>query len=390
MQTLGAGVQGTATLVRCVNSGRLVVRKRTEYVELDLKPFADQFVLPHPNIMQLLDYYNYRDRNPRLECWSSATYWQFANAGMMYDLLGQYADQQLQVPELLIWKAASQLLSAYGTLHGAGIAHGDGHLANVLLHWDGLSVLPEVILGDLGMCDKFGERIHVHRGPTFSNERDFLKAFKGAHVWNQQWDLELGPISLDDLLFFDLEDDVGKPYFYPDALLQIGEDMDHLACTVGSMMFDDDLSADCKYSLDLDRVSCLLYNLQSYLRSPHVRTMERWNYLYTQLRCTVERGLANCIDRTASPQRGLISTGPKPIEGRPVLFETADELLDSSNRPPGPWSIAAVDPDTFEIVSVQLDVTHCLDEWKCNTNAPTSSNAGSCGMEMSSDDDSEE
>jgi serine/threonine protein kinase len=359
IKKLGHGVQGTATLVRDVKTGALVVRKRSAPTHKDKvpSPFADQFRLPHAHIIQLLGAQNYQHSKYLM---SSTTYWPYANDSDLYALVLRYGS--LRVPEVVIWQYLSQMLDAYEALHKSGKSHNDGHCGNIFVHWDGTSVLPEFILGDLGFCADFPVGLECVGG-------DASHPFK-PKVKDWAVDEALGELTLRQLAEYD-ECEVaaklsGTPlehYQVEKALVHIGTDMEKLSGTLTALMHDEDFED--FYSDELEQMASMLYNLQVFAYSVYVRTTPRWFALFTQVRMAAAIGLSHAIDRATFPVPGLESFGPAPVDGRPELYDSVPEVLTADVRPPGPWYIAEVDPDTLRVTGTPDSVPYCAETWYC-------------------------
>lgn len=357
-QYLGAGIQGTATLVRCCQSGQLVVRKRTLFEDLSYDPFSDQFVLPHPNIVQLLAAQNYFNE---AGFGASATYWRFANGKDLKALIQTYRRTGQRVPEILVWHFLSQILRAYFSLFVSGMVHRDGHWANVLVHWDAENALPDFILGDLGMADFLSQEILTAKG-RLDEPIEQGYAFR---VPSDALDLLQGPPTFQQLYEHDEDEENIESYHYAEALEEIGEDLRSVSGCMVSMMHDDDDLDNVYYSEELRNVAVMVSNLGSFTTSRHVRTLERLEYLLTQVRCLIEDRFANCLESTTFPVPGLEGVHPAPAAGTPMLFESVQALHSSDFRPPGPWYIASVDPDTYEVLELDSSTIYCLNEAAC-------------------------
>ena len=357
MKHLGRGVQGSAALVRCVQTGNLIVREKTAFEPIAHNPYADQFYLPHPHIVQLLGAVNYSHERT----YASATFWLYANDQRLCEMYERYRAAGQLVPEILIWQCLSHLLSAYSALHATKRTHSDGHAGNIFIHWDGTSVLPDFILGDLGSCEAFDDQFSTGDGKGEVLNGTFRQV-NDNH--NAKLDNIIGLPTLQQLYQISEINSQGRDagtdlaiYSYPCALDAIASDMNKLTECIGAMMYDPDFGA---ASAGLESMYRMLDNLSVFAISVHVRTMDRWNHLFTQLRTLVARELEFAISRTSFPVRGLESFGPRNIEHRPELFDSVEQLLAADERPPGPWNIATVDPESLEILNVDRSTTYCL------------------------------
>jgi hypothetical protein len=361
VKNLGHGIQGTATLVRNANTGALVVRKRSKPSPMkgDPPPFADQFRLPHPHIVQLISAHNQEYENGLA---SSTTYWPYANDSDLHTLSRVYYDNDDDVPEIVIWQYLSQILGAYEALHRSGRSHDDGHGGNIFVHWDGTSVLPDFILGDLGFCANFPVGLTpmgAHGGQHF---KVVLKDYRIDEV--------VGEPKLHQLLKYDAADASAElagtdlEFFSVEtALERIGDDMAKLSQTMNMLMFDEDFND--KYSEDLDEMASMIYNLQTFALSVYIRTLPRWFAFFQQVRMRAAEGLSRAIDKQTWPVRRLESFGPAPVDGCPELFNSPFELHTAGMRPPGTWYIAMVDPATLKVVAINSEAPYCKDFWYC-------------------------
>lgn len=348
-QYLGQGVQGTATLARCCQTGELVVRKRAAFIDLEENPFADQLVVGHPNIVQLLAAHNYFNEQ---DLASSATYWRYANGKDLKSLVNAYRAAEQRVPEILIWHFLSQQLRAYHALFSSGMVHSDGHWANVLVHWDDANALPEFILGDLGLCDLMSKGIVTVPGqlPQIINvcTHETMSDFEGHAIFEQLHDYDQDSVPL-------------YSYQYAEALSQIGEDIDSVSQCMVSMMHDENDLDDIFYSEQLRVVALMISNLPAFVKSHHIQTLERFEYLLTKFRAVVESCFAECLENAIFPVPGLANIQPRPVVGTPMLFDSIEALNAYSYRPPGPWYIATVDPDTYEVLD-RGPIVHCWEK----------------------------
>ena len=379
---LGQGIQGTATLVRpattypSTSNTPLVVRKRTAATDnTTIDPFADQFHLPHTNIVQLLGCQNYRDAEGR---WSSSTYWPYANGDTLHDLCQRFRARQRLVPEVLVWQALCHLLKAHEALHLSGRSHSDAHAGNVLVHWDGTSHLPDFILGDLGLCRPLPqdyvpgdcehlETDYIMDGPGSAKVVGMINARLDPRL-----DPRLGSPTMQQVYEYDEAETaaafagtVMERFFFPKALMLMGKDMADVSECLSSLMNGLEFDETETYSPELNHFAQLLFNVAAYGRSVYVRTLQRWQLMFKQVRITAEFGLANAISRTSLPVPGRELLGPAPRDGRPVLFESVQALHACDMKPPGPWHVAAVDPDTLQVLGVDFSRSFCDDEHMC-------------------------
>jgi hypothetical protein len=364
VDVLGDGAQGTATLVRNATSGELIVRKRSLPPANDEEPFADQFCVNHPNVVQLRGFQNYRDAEGK---WSSATYWPYANDNNLASLCKRYRLAGKPMPEVLIWQALCHMLKAHDALHMSGKSHRDGHSGNVFVHWDGTSTLPDFILGDLGFCRDLQDGVH-----TWSEDIDLEDPdlWKRNDATNQNLDRIYGEPTLSLLYHYD-ENEISarvagttlELFCIHKSLLWIGSDMSDISACLSLMM--NEMDFDEEYSEELCNMAHMIYNLETFARSLHVRTLPRWQKLMIMVRYAAESGLANAITSSKFPVQGLESYGPAPAEGRPVMFDSAEALFNADSRPPGPWYVAAVDPDTLRVIGIDQSRSYCDDDAMC-------------------------
>ena len=166
---LGHGIQGTVTLVRCAITGELLVRKRRHFehnngtVDNEL---TFSRAISHPNVTNPVVEQKYFDNSnpPKV---SVVSYWQYYNCGDLTTLINKHRRLGHRVPEVVIWRYLSQILGAIYQTHLQGVAHMDGHKANILVHWGEGDILPTFALGDWGKAVVLPSEAHdplVHPG----------------------------------------------------------------------------------------------------------------------------------------------------------------------------------------------------------------------------------
>ena len=321
--TLGEGCQGTASI--CSSQGKVyVVRKAALYTrEFEIGyetgewcPEASHY-RAHPNINKLIAFQHY----PSDYKIHASLIHKYCNGGNLKDFFDSYMKIDLVVPEGLIFRMLQQMLGALNFLQQEcrpAVSHGDLFMGNILVDWPSHNNWrPNFLLADFGHS-----AVHDLEPAKNSNNRRFLPN--------------------------------------PEAACAFAQDYEDLAATAVYLMTGDVRDRRCKtycneirlqeyYSEDL--VSCI-DDIHEY--SEELET----NINAADLTLLREFVTAKARSRCNMP---LDCVRPAPISPTPMLFNSYEELMNKEPRPPGPWNVVTVNPETYKVIG-KVDGPHCSKE----------------------------
>ena len=148
---LGSGCQGTASLVRCVKTGKVQVRKTGLYDAEDYDDNEGQWssevsnYRPHVGINKLIAFAHH----PNSFKIQAALITKHCNGKDLRHLFHSYNDLELMVPEALIWRYLHQIMEALHYLHREcrpAISHGDIFAGNIFVDWPHRSPDEQILL----------------------------------------------------------------------------------------------------------------------------------------------------------------------------------------------------------------------------------------------------
>ena len=154
IRRLRGGANAGAILCGCKHSGILCVIKVLKSVKPATPPaefllYTEDGKLPqHERIIECMASF---EHYPRRDAWTLVLPWY--NAGSFGELVDEAEDRGKSIPEAFVWHVIGGVLEGMNALAGAGMAHKDLHVGNVMLHFSGPigeEELPVVRLIDLG------------------------------------------------------------------------------------------------------------------------------------------------------------------------------------------------------------------------------------------------
>jgi serine/threonine protein kinase len=154
--SIGEGQQGSVSLVRSVRTGELRCRKAGEYA-LSFEGAEGESLCPevanyreHEGVNKLYSYQHYQNDSTI----RATMIHRFCSGGDLYALYMSYADQNLVVPERLIWRFLDQMLGTLDFLHrqcSLPVSHRDLFFGNILVNWPANPKhRPDFLISDLG------------------------------------------------------------------------------------------------------------------------------------------------------------------------------------------------------------------------------------------------
>lgn len=334
MRGLSEGSQGSTTLVRCMRSKQVVVRKAAKYDHTD-EYFADVFpsderspevrnYRQHPNINPLLSYEHYED----LRKIHATMIHQYCNGGDLADFVLSFKEIGAHVPETLIWRFTHQIYSALHYLHREckpAVVHEDIFRGNVLVDWpEDVTKLPNAYLSDFGT--------------SLVHDVD-LSAIQENKADNHA----ISRIS-----------DTATALAIHDCQISFAQDMDDLSKLVMFMMTGDKEDLRCNqphnealvatvYSADIWNAAVRIFDhscaLDQYINADD----QPFRNLIAQ---RAAESASEVVDFTLV--RPEIT--PDIKTATPLLFESVEAVMSLLPRPPGPWEIVRVDDQSLEIV----------------------------------------
>jgi serine/threonine protein kinase len=349
MKELGCGVQGSATLVRCMTTKKTVVRKTARYPHdeayfdnpdvFDFGPELRHY-WEHPNINPMISAEGYEDPT---EVHSTMIH-EYCNGGDLFNFVAAYHRLGMHLPEALIWQFTHQIYSAIHFLHRSmndtkdPVAHNDLFPGNILVQWpEDISQPPRALLSDLGQAKSFDVDVSKMTVKTEARRLAMMD--------------DEDPPTYEELEIADMQ-------------LSVAQDMDDLSALVFFMMTGDrdDRRCDQKYNLKTvaSNYSPELFRLAMKIFH-HSRDLE----------CNVATPDAHLRDLVAKRAAGSACTFMELSRARPItdptielafpmLFDTVQDVLAMFPRPPGPWEIIKVDGQSFDFVEkVEIGFPMC-------------------------------
>ena len=160
IKLIGIDGEGVVHLMRSQSTRQLIVRKTVKHAKsIGAKPIEaailqDLFPDRHDNIIRLAAFDTYRVDGARY-------YLEYCAGGDLHQLVRQYRNHAVLLPELFLWQAFQQLASALEFLHRGfdprctdphrrAICHRDIKPSNIFLRLQSDSVYPDVVLADFG------------------------------------------------------------------------------------------------------------------------------------------------------------------------------------------------------------------------------------------------
>lgn len=310
---LGSGCQGTASLVRCVRTGKTRVRKAGLYDAEDYDDNEGQWssevnnYRPHVGINKLIAFEHHDHPNSwKIQATLISNY---CNGKDLRKLFHSYNDLEIMVPEAIIWRFLNQTMDALNYLHREcrpAISHCDIFAGNVFVDW------PQ----------------QANRRPNF-----FLADFGISEV-------------------HDLAPDM--PAYFCQNLM------------AGSDFAQDykDVSALAFYLMtgDTDDRTCSNYANQTCVEESYTKELAACAddiYGYSEdVECNINANCGPLRDYIAAKARSrprhlpLEQVRPAPVDASPLLFDSYEAIMNHFPAPPGPFKIAAVDPESFKIQDV--------------------------------------
>ena len=166
IKQIGIDGEGVIHLMRSRSTRQLIVRKTVSYARsLYAKPIEAAIledILPdrHNNIIRLHAFELYQTLDsPHPE--GARYYFEYCPGGDLHQFIDQYEKHDALLPELFIWQAYQQLLSALEFLHRGfdprctdpnrrGVCHRDIKPSNIFLRFHPDASYPDVVLADFG------------------------------------------------------------------------------------------------------------------------------------------------------------------------------------------------------------------------------------------------
>lgn len=288
---LGAGSQGTATLVRSVQNGNLFVRKKawSDVQEGENKLCGDvEFNRQHDHIPQLVHSESFIDRDSTPAVKLNTMLFPFANVGDLITLYDRFGHSPANVPEVLVWRCFSHLLKTIAFLHfDCNIKHNDLMPGNVLVHFANDEQFPKFLVTDFGVSE------------YLSTDAD-------------------------------------------DRMDQIQEELGEVRITIsfligGSMHPVERGIIEKNYSPQFLEVYDVLRELlkPSFKLSTYQAQMEN-------LRSMVDHGL-ELLQETSKVELSFLRPGDESLKA--ATYDSKEELLRAPLLPPGPWQVATIDQE---------------------------------------------
>ena len=320
---LGEGCQGTASLVRCVKTGKVRVRKAALYdreISLEGTSFDEGEWCPevsnfrsYVGINKLIAF-QHHPSNFKIHATLINKY---CNGKDLRHLFRSYNDFELMVPEALIWRFLNQILDALHYLHREcrpAISHGDIFGGNILVDWpSNPNWRPNFVLADFGISE-------VH----------------------------------------DIAPDL-PAYFCQNLMAASSFAQDYR--DVSALAF-------CLMTGDTEDRTCSKHENQRCVEDSYTDELAACAddiYKYSEdLECNIN---ANCgplrdyiAAKARSRPRNLPSevARPAPVDSTPLLFDSYEAIM-THTRPPGPYNVVAIDPDTYEILDF-ISGPHCAEK----------------------------
>lgn len=159
IQKLGSGVDGSASLVRNVDTGGLKVRKEAFRAqgahsnEIGIPPWEAQVasLVKHiDGVYQAQGWTNWLYTKSRQIGVVEVTYWRYCNMGALSSF---EKSARHKIPEVFICHWLRSMLATLIDVHKAGIVHNDAHWGNWLLHKREESPIPDIVLADFGRAE---------------------------------------------------------------------------------------------------------------------------------------------------------------------------------------------------------------------------------------------
>ncbi|KAL2434939.1 hypothetical protein ABEF95_011494 [Exophiala dermatitidis] len=377
VQVLGAGVQGTASLVRSVAEQDLCVRKKT--VSVQSKSPSDTFAevklyRPHPRIPRLIHTQAYAASEHQTSDFQSySMIFQYCNGGTLSRLLDiLIADVRFRPTPALVWKLFDELLSIVFFLHqecSPAIAHSDAHSSNVFLNFPTEDAkLPDFYLGDFGLARALEDFIWGDQGSTPGQRR----------LTDPKW-----------------LDQVADRQVFKDSVEKLVKDLSsvrHHVCMIitGNRSYDvkdfdeviDWHKQEQKWPSELismyDRLRGIITGLKTRQFEKYENLIELRQLVSTFAReQAVEQNPDGSDYSGTRPGKYAVAkapggaTTPEPdmgldtqtarfessdgddVETSPKLYDSRHKLLLGSIHVPGPWRIAHIDPHTQNVLAVE-------------------------------------
>jgi hypothetical protein len=334
---LGSGHQGAAMLVRSVLNGKLYVRKRQDADESCPSHEANndfKRALCHPNIPKLLSSTSLRGAIDRA---GTADLYSFCNGRDLGHLISTVPEPP-GVPPLLIFHLIHTLLSTAIHIHANNIAHGDIIPDNVFVHWPDVdsadasvgSYLPEFFLGDFGVAFSLPPNAKVQ-------EQQCLRDTPQAVQRDLQGIAQTVAYAINGKNYNDLE-------VQPEARERLRNEHPGLLRAYDTLV-------------DLPRI------LQRYgvWRACDGDMFPRIVGAYLK---DLERAMQTELtdsESSAALLTQLRSLRPKIADADRVPYTVSEPALltEACFQPPGPWSVAEVDPRTGRPRCVRLSKKYC-------------------------------
>ena len=332
VKPLGHGVQGSATLVWSVETGRYLVYKKAAVDDLyhqnpddpEDSPEVRNW-LPHPRIPELVQY--------KL-CPQSLNYGrssmiivsEYCNGGDLSRYFQEFScHSPEQFPEVLLWRLLSQLLHALDNLHRRSIIHQDILPCNVFINWREDQRLPDFYLGDFGQANDFD--LTPRRDGTICE----YERYTGAHG-------------------------IAKDFSKVASLIRY--------LTVGDSS-DSDSSGNCsgdEYAFEAndrwkaysEELHSCYYNIMAFVQG--VRGSPDWDprdYNISRLRAEVDAMAKELEAEYLCAYPGSWERTKAEVEPRgPLVFDTPEAIMQLRHLPPGPWHIALLDPVSLNVLAI--------------------------------------
>jgi serine/threonine protein kinase len=320
IKTLGTGHQGAAALVRSVDDDKLYVRKTATY-ELDAytevegawSPEASNY-REHPYINRLHSSQNH----PHKTQVHTSLIFDFQNGGDLTKLVESYHDLDMAVPENIIWPIIRQLFDAISFLHhccgSVVIEHNDIFPGNILVSWPhDRHAGPSARLADFGLS------------MAHPVERDPKAWARRVHDQEAAIGMASDYKSLADVLFYMMTGSLSSLEYEDCADAQI-----------------EDFARFAGHTYSPALLGCIdsLFQLADAIEEDI--SAER-----PELRALMKKESEWLIDTS---ELALERVRPAAISSAPQLFKSYKELMRQPVRPPGPWWVVGVDPETHEVL----------------------------------------